>query len=740
MLDGQAPSPAMGSLRPSYDETPYSARAPPPPPSSSSSSMISSGTNVLGREREHPRDREREWTLKEDIEREREDIERERERAMQRRASSRSASGSGRASSLGPPPLSASGSTTSVGGVPGSARDRESEHERIRREDMDAIRAAAASRMPSELGQVQKRDARGEPSHHHHHHHHHHALPPHQQPLPHPHHALQQQHTHPHPHQLQQQAQAQAQAHTHTRPHTPHTLAQHGGPPSKANRGGVLKLAPPGVTVPSNPPPGSSSSDASPAGGSHPGGFVVRPETLALAPASHAHQQHVHSRTPSTGPQPIQPLPAHMLPPAPSSPSALSLRLAPDQQQYVGGPHGHVQQQQQHAQQASKHKSYSVVPMGPGGPPPSMMAAQQHHQQSQQQFGAMSGPSHPPPHPHLHHTHSLPPPPTSSASSSGMHTPVPAHPHHPHSNPYRHMSSSLPPPPQPYPPSMQMHYALHNEAPPPPIPMAFPPLPPQSPAPQKAAPAEAALHIGTFVFPRTPFPYFFSSRREAEARRAPASEDSGGQDQASKKAGAREPDALEGEREMHATILVPSAHLPSTLPLEGRPRIWGGALTSTSPAVAPPSSDPYAVYRHQIPQRGARRVYTDDSEVALCAFHAGRVSWAGMMRARAAGLDLQVRLALHRDVGRYVGGPNAFADGSALESEEEPDAGLRSLMREAPEPPEGTVDFDDASWLQQESASWESGHDGSGIEVLAAEWMPVRKLSPFFSSLTCRIS
>ncbi|THH09738.1 hypothetical protein EW145_g1815 [Phellinidium pouzarii] len=675
MHDGQASSPAMHSLRPSYDETPYLVRALPPslppPPPSSSSSMINPGVAaaaVVGREHEHPRER----TLKEDIdrEREREAIER-REREMQHMVSSRSASASAHAS----PP----------GGSSSSFVDRV-ELERMRTEDMDAIRAAAAMRGQNQ-GQMREREVRESPHQLHTHYQHH--TPSHSQSHLHPQSNASMQHQHQqHAHQHQQQSQA-------------HPHSQQGGgsgaPPSKAIRGGVLKLAPPGVTVSNNAQPGGSA-DSAPG---HSGGYS-RVETLTLAPSTLGHQHSQHGHTPNNmGPQAMQSLPAHIQQSRMSPPSPLPLRLAPEQQQqqqqqqsYPGGQHPHSLGYQQHTQQQSgNHKSYSVMPTGPGVPPPGASIeahASYHHQQQQQQqqFDAMSRAL--PAHHNMHHPHSHSMTPQPPPSSGGMQTSGSAHPYHTHPNPnaYRHLPPSLPSHSQHqhqgYPtPPMHPHY---NEAPAPPIPMALQPLPP----PQEDTDAEPPINLGTYVFPRTPFPYFFPSRQEAEDQHGQAQSLGNSTDEGQiAKGGRREPDASQQKDiRTHLTILIPSPHLPSSLPTDGRPRIWGGAPVRQHHAL-PHSSDPYAAYynMHRQPLAPpARRMYTDDSDVVLC---------------------------------------------SAKQNEDgEVDKGLARLLQtqggaSAEKAPEGDG-TEDAGWHLLESASWESGHDGSGLEVLSAEWIPHR--------------
>ncbi|KAJ4000334.1 hypothetical protein F5050DRAFT_1563112, partial [Lentinula boryana] len=43
-----------------------------------------------------------------------------------------------------------------------------------------------------------------------------------------------------------------------------------------------------------------------------------------------------------------------------------------------------------------------------------------------------------------------------------------------------------------------------------------------------------------------------------------------------------------------------------------------------------------------------RRIYTDDSDIFLCALHSGWVSWSGARKAREEGKDLKVRLRIIR--------------------------------------------------------------------------------------------
>ena len=169
------------------------------------------------------------------------------------------------------------------------------------------------------------------------------------------------------------------------------------------------------------------------------------------------------------------------------------------------------------------------------------------------------------------------------------------------------------------------------------------------------------------------------------------------------------------------TILIPFAHLPSALPSPSKPRVWGGALiTVNDPYFA---GTPFGMYVPRAPH--SRRVYTDDSDIALVALHTGRVSWSGMKRARAAKLDLKVTLSLCRDVGRYVGSRGAVAEGTLMDNLSV-DRGLKSLWKGKGE--EIKDDDENVKGWSMLTGTWDSEHDGSGIEVLNGEWIPVRIL------------
>ena len=104
-----------------------------------------------------------------------------------------------------------------------------------------------------------------------------------------------------------------------------------------------------------------------------------------------------------------------------------------------------------------------------------------------------------------------------------------------------------------------------------------------------------------------------------------------------------------------------------------------------------------------------RRVYTDDSDLFLCALHSGWVSWSAARKARREGRDLRIEVRLTREA-RYIGGL-----GQALRRPAE-----RGVQEEAEE---DLGPGDDGSTLL--SSGWGNGHDGAGLEVVKAEFVPV---------------
>ncbi|RDX51378.1 hypothetical protein OH76DRAFT_1401702 [Lentinus brumalis] len=313
--------------------------------------------------------------------------------------------------------------------------------------------------------------------------------------------------------------------------------------------------------------------------------------------------------------------------------------------------------------------------MGPGPMPQDLPPQYQHERERDFRQGSSKGLPHnqmgiPPPH-----------------LAQGMPMPHPM-------APGPHMRQH--PPPDMYPPHPGAHVGYPGRRPSPP-PGHGPPVPMINPAymfPRSSSPSSppvfALRHLGTFVLPRTPFPFFDFP--------APTSESG----------------ALPDPLDIRATIYVPCRFLPLTRP--ARPRIWGGALI---PAVPPLTGAQRALCQQFTPAnsqfgrpwpdevREGRRVYTDDSDLFLCALHAGWVSWSAARRARREGQDLVMEVRLTREA-RYIGGY-----GSPLRARE------RERERERGEEELGSED-DGSSLL---SSGWGNGHDGAGVEVLSAEFV-----------------
>lgn len=139
-----------------------------------------------------------------------------------------------------------------------------------------------------------------------------------------------------------------------------------------------------------------------------------------------------------------------------------------------------------------------------------------------------------------------------------------------------------------------------------------------------------------------------------------------------------------------------------------------------------------------------RRIYTDDSDIVLCALHAGRITWRGLMKAKEKGLDLRLEFKVVKKDGRYIGGSGAM-EGREVD-EKDVDVGLEGLgisdgmttrfggsrmKRDESERRKGWSNGDtgehgeNTEGFMLQSASWGNVHDGSGIEVLNAQWIPV---------------
>lgn len=209
---------------------------------------------------------------------------------------------------------------------------------------------------------------------------------------------------------------------------------------------------------------------------------------------------------------------------------------------------------------------------------------------------------------------------------------------------------------------------------------------PRSPRPPML-PTVPPVHVGTFVFPRTPFPFLdFPSPPDSASSLLPQKE----------------------IPEIRAIIYMPSGFLPTRRPKE--PRIWGGALVpSFSPIFAAPqlvnhmqSGMSYGYPKpHPLEIHGLRRVYTDDSDLFLCALHAGWVTWNMTRAAQEDGKDLRLEIRLTREA-RFIGGfGERYRGQEPRESSEEDDG--RGLL----------------------SAGWGNSHEGAGIEILRAEFVKV---------------
>ncbi|KAG9313129.1 hypothetical protein JVU11DRAFT_6579 [Chiua virens] len=147
------------------------------------------------------------------------------------------------------------------------------------------------------------------------------------------------------------------------------------------------------------------------------------------------------------------------------------------------------------------------------------------------------------------------------------------------------------------------------------------------------------VSLGTYVWPRTPFPYYFpewiptpviKEDKSAEIKPVEAGSSSGSLISASQST----PAATQIPTELRLTVLVPPSFLPPARPHKFR--LWGGGLP-------PPPPFPYTPSIYSFSRR---RVYTDDSDVIQCAVHAGLLTWSGIARAKKEGRTIRVVLAL----------------------------------------------------------------------------------------------
>ena len=346
--------------------------------------------------------------------------------------------------------------------------------------------------------------------------------------------------------------------------------------------------------------------------------------------------------------------------------------------------------------------------------------------------------------------------------------------------------------------------------------------------------AKVKVNLGTFVYPKLPFPYFFDLGRGIEPREegkaAVATVESGEKEA---EAGDKELDVkppgevekenveekmkgevdggtilvqkredemmdVEGEQqkvdktaaaavaattvtvkedanmldvETRATVIIPNGFIPLDKPL--RPKIWGGGLIDRTPAAAGsrdnrrnargnaqqqqhgrggakrtqrkqpaarPDDDgkPAPV---SIAPRRRRRVYTDDSDLFLCALHSGWVTWSGAWAARAQGKDVRLDLRVLKCagapggarwienlvgredvVGRFLGGwgERCFNEAGKVRRKQPDEDGEVNDVAGDEESSDGE---DDGRGLV--SAAWGTSHDGSAIEVLGVEFVEV---------------
>lgn len=170
----------------------------------------------------------------------------------------------------------------------------------------------------------------------------------------------------------------------------------------------------------------------------------------------------------------------------------------------------------------------------------------------------------------------------------------------------------------------------------------------------------------------------------------------------------------EVDREVRATVILPWGLLYDELPTmfsKGESgwkglNLWGGGIIprgGTTPAET----------HHPGPTIGGRRVYTDDSDLALCVLHSGFVNMGGMKKAKTNKMSMRVEVKLTRE-GRFVGGFGSVYHGGRPENERE--GGLDSVSGA------GGNEEDGRRML---SGGWGNGHDGAGLEILAVEFIQV---------------
>lgn len=243
--------------------------------------------------------------------------------------------------------------------------------------------------------------------------------------------------------------------------------------------------------------------------------------------------------------------------------------------------------------------------------------------------------------------------------------------------------------------------------------------------------ARVCLHLGSFVWPNVPFPYFFdlpgpedhvagekADLDTAQETRPDDKEKLDSQSSTPKLQTAPEspsPSPYTVDTETRLTIVIPNAHIPRSRP--ARPlRIWGGG-TPGRPGRPGPSSPSV---------RRRRRIYTDDSDVFLCAVHAGWVTWSGARSARQAGRDAKVELRVLRCVG--ADGPDAQGVGWGREEVVGRFSGGFGERCEAVAVAAAADVGEEDDGRGLVSAGWGAGHDGSAIEIVGFQFVDVSRV------------
>ena len=200
----------------------------------------------------------------------------------------------------------------------------------------------------------------------------------------------------------------------------------------------------------------------------------------------------------------------------------------------------------------------------------------------------------------------------------------------------------------------------------------------------------------------------------------------------------------------------PSSTKPSLLSSSANTSLNSNSSSSSNPVNNMlPSSAP------QIRTRRPRRIYTDDSDIFLCAIHSGWITWSGARKARLKGRDMRIEVRMLRCVGAGAG--SVFTRGGVSGSEclgmgeGENERGVKEEMigrfvggygercfnplgksgrvtgeeegggeeEEEEEETDLVLDDPDDDGRSLVSAAWGSGHDGSAIEVINVEFVEV---------------